>query len=143
MSADDLTDAQKEEYKKVFDSLAADGALPAKKLSVAIRTLGFAVTQAEMASYFATCDGVTGSLDENKFYVVMAMKLANAEDKQQIMAAFKGFDPDSDTMEKARFVNIMTKMGAKLNDEEMTELLKEVDDGGKINFQKLVDVVMG
>ena len=46
-------------------------------------------------------------------------------------------------MEKARFVQIMTKMGAKLNDEEIGELLKEVDDGGKIFFDKLVDVVMG
>ena len=90
---------------------------------------------------------------------------------------------DVDYMEKARFVQIMTKMGAKLNDEEIGELLKvgraraaeplarrslrqmclrsgriavhgrpllwcmrpsqEVDDNGKIHFQKLVDVVMG
>lgn len=86
---------------------------------------------------------ISGSLDLNQYYQVMAEKLKRADNPDDIIAAFKGFDPDKDFMEEKRFKLIMQKMGAKLNDEEVTELLKEVSKDGKVYFDKLKDVVLG
>ena len=166
--ADDLTDSQKKEYKVAFDKYADGDKLRAKKLSVvrfffiknsnlprtfskqkskndqAIRELGFSIKGDELQDYFKVVNvEISGSLDLNQYYQVMAEKLKRADNPDDIIAAFKGFDPDKDFMEEKRFKLIMQKMGAKLNDEEVTELLKEVSKDGKVYFDKLKDVVLG
>jgi Ca2+-binding EF-hand superfamily protein len=166
--ADDLTDSQKKEYKVAFDKYADGDKLRAKKLSVvriffliqgnfisyiklfrtsltqAIRELGFSIKGDELQDYFKVVNvEISGSLDLNQYYQVMAEKLKRADNPDDIIAAFKGFDPDKDFMEEKRFKLIMQKMGAKLNDEEISELLKEVSKDGKVYFDKLKDVVLG
>jgi len=94
-------------------------------------------------------------------------------DAQTIKESFLAFENGSSTMNKARFTNVMMKLGAKLNEEEMEvlffvnlrlwccdvvcgllnlavptaieqALLKEVDDGsGEINIDRVISVVMG
>lgn len=141
--ADDLTDAQKAEFKVAFDKYQTGDNLPGKKISVAIRELGFAVTGSEIQDYFKVAGiDVSGAVDINGFNTIMAAKLARADNPDDIIAAFKGFDPDSDSMSEARFKQIMTQMGAKLNEEEITELLKEVSEGGNVKFEKLKQVVL-
>ena len=110
----------------------------------AIRELGFSIKGDELQDYFKVVNvEISGSLDLNQYYQVMAEKLKRADNPDDIIAAFKGFDPDKDFMEEKRFKLIMQKMGAKLNDEEVTELLKEVSKDGKVYFDKLKDVVLG
>lgn len=72
----------------------------------------------------------------------MAMKYRRADNSEDIIAAFKGFDPDKDSMSAARFRKIMTEMGAKLNKEEIDELMKEVQVGDSVPFSKIKEVVL-
>lgn len=112
--------------------------------SQAIRDLGFSIKGDELQDYFKIAGvDIGGDMTLNQFYAVMAEKLKRADNPDDIIAAFKGFDPDADHMSEARFKLIMTKMGAKLNEEEIGELLKEVSVGGKVKFDKLKEVVLG
>lgn len=89
-------------------------------------------------------DGVQGSIAlDPDFYRIMADKVKDQDNPKDILEAFRGFEGDAEFMNTGRFKAIMTKMGAKLTDEELSELLKEVDDNGKVYFDKLIKVVMG
>jgi len=85
---------------------------------------------------------ISGKLNLTEFYTVMAAKLRRADNPDDIIAAFKGFDPDSDHMTEKRFRTIMTQMGAKLNEAEINELMKEVCKDGKVKFEKIKEVVL-
>eukprot|EP00591_Stephanopyxis_turris_P007786 CAMPEP_0195522020 /NCGR_PEP_ID=MMETSP0794_2-20130614/19890_1 /TAXON_ID=515487 /ORGANISM="Stephanopyxis turris, Strain CCMP 815" /LENGTH=143 /DNA_ID=CAMNT_0040651695 /DNA_START=51 /DNA_END=479 /DNA_ORIENTATION=- len=142
--AESFSEDQLEEFAKVFREYDSGNGMPATKISCALRDLGHSLKQAEVKNIIATVpDGLGGRISQGQFVDILAAKMNSPYDAQTIKESFLAFENGSSTMNKARFTNVMMKLGAKLNEEEMEALLKEVDDGsGEINIDRVISVVM-
>jgi calmodulin len=66
----------------------------------------------------------------------MARKMKSQDSKSEILEAFKVFDKDgSGKISASELRSIMTDLGEKLTDEEVSEMIREADkDGDGVGF---------
>ena len=67
------------------------------------------------------------------------------DQEQELLKAFKTLDyTNSGYLSRQDLVHFLTKVGDKLSDKEITEMLNEADpnNSGKIDYQKYIKVLM-
>jgi calmodulin len=72
---------------------------------------------------------------------MMARKLRDTDSEEEIRDAFRVFDKDGNGFISASELrNVMTKLGEKLTDEEVDEMIREADgDGdGHVNYEGMI-----
>ena len=87
----------------------------------------------------------SGTIDFPEFLTMMARKMKDTDNEEEILEAFKVFDKDGNGfISAAELRHIMTNLGEKLTDEEVDEMIREADiDGdGQINYEEFVKMMM-
>ena len=133
-SAKDLSDDQIVEFKEAFALFDRDGngTLDKKELRPVMCVLGQEPTQAEVDAWMTEFDvGKEGTLDVDEFIDMMAAKTSDSDKESSLREAFRVFDRDSDgSVTKDEFRAVMTRLGERLSDDEVDELIAQVDGDG-------------
>ncbi|CAI0430031.1 unnamed protein product, partial [Linum tenue] len=92
-----LTQQKKQEIKEAFDLFDTDGSgtIDAKELNVAMRALGFEMTEEQINQMIADVDkDGSGSIDFDEFVHMMTAKIGERDTKEELMRAFRILDND-------------------------------------------------
>ena len=146
---DQLTKEQITEFKEAFSVFDknGDGTITTKELGTVLRNLGQNPTESELQDMISEVDvDGNGSIDFLEFLSwVLARKTNDTDADGELVEAFKIFDRDGNGLiSAAELRHILTKLGEKLSDKEVDEMLKEADkDGdGHINYEEFVIMMM-
>ncbi|XP_061496310.1 calmodulin-like protein 3 [Rhineura floridana] len=145
--ADHLSEEQIAEYKEAFllFDKDGDGAITTKELGTVMRSLGQNPTEAELQEMIAKLDADgSGTVDFPEFLSLMARKIQNCDGEEEIRRAFRVFDKDGNGyVSAAELRHIMTKLGEKLTDEEVEDMIKEadVDGDGQVNYEEFLRIM--
>ena len=86
-----------------------------------------------------------GVIDFPEFLTMMARKLSDTDNEEEIVEAFKVFDKNGDGyLSHAEMRHVMGNLGEKLTDEEVEEMVAEadVDGDGSVNYEEFVKMMM-
>nr|XP_028602731.1 calmodulin-like protein 1 isoform X2 [Podarcis muralis] len=147
--AEHLSEEQIAEFKEaflIFDK-DGDGAITTKELGTVMRSLGQNPTEAELKEMIDKLDADgNGTVDFPEFLSLMARKIQNSDGEEEIRNAFRVFDKDGNGyVSAAELRHIMTKLGEKLTDEEVEDMIKEadVDGDGQVNYEEFLRIMSG
>lgn len=94
----------------------------------------------------ADIDG-SNHLEFNEFLSLMVRRVANDDDKgDELRQAFKVFDKNGDNfISRSELKSAMRKMGEKMSDREIDQLIKtaDLDKDGKVNYDEFVKIMIG
>ncbi|XP_023236518.1 calmodulin-like isoform X3 [Centruroides sculpturatus] len=142
--ANELTEEQIAEFREAFSLFDkdGDGHITTEELGTVMRSLGQTPTQAELHDMIKEVDtDGSGSIEFAEFLNLMAKKMKEADDENEIIEAFRVFDKDGDGyihIEELR--DAMMNLGEKLTAEETEEMIREADinNDGLINYAEFV-----
>ncbi|XP_012298760.2 calmodulin-like protein 3 [Aotus nancymaae] len=146
--ADQLTEEQITEFKEAFSLFDkdGDGCITTRELGTVMRSLGQNPTEAELQDMMSEIDqDSNGTVDFPEFLGMMARKMRDTDGEEQIREAFRVFDKDGNGFVSASELrHIMTRLGEKLSDEEVDEMIRAADtDGdGQVNYEEFVRMLV-
>ncbi len=146
---DQLTEEQISEFREAFAlyDKDGDGMILLKELGEVMKVLGQVPTEQELHDMMkkeVETDKVE-SLDFPEFLSLMAKKLRDVDNEEELLAAFRVFDKEkTGKISVAELRQEMTKLEDKLGNDEIDELIKEVDifGDGNINIEEMVKTIM-
>ncbi|KAL9653152.1 hypothetical protein ABK040_006368 [Willaertia magna] len=147
MSGENLTEDQIAEFKEAFSLFDkdGDGTITTSELGTVMRSLGQNPTEAELQDMINEVDvNGNGTIDFTEFLQMMAKKMKDVDNDEDIIEAFKVFDKDGNGFISAQeFKHVMTNLGEKLTEDEVNEMIREADiDGdGQINYSEFVKMI--
>lgn len=97
-----------------------------------MRNLGQSPTEESLRQMINEVDADgSGTIDFAEFLTLMARKMKTKDSEAEILEAFKVFDTDgSGKISPAELRKVMTKLGEKLSDQEVEEMISEADMDG-------------
>lgn len=89
--ADQLTDDQISEFKEAFHNFDkdSDGRISPKELGEVFKALGYAITEPETIELIKEIDEKGESIDFYEFLNIIAKKLKDVDNGEELLAAFK------------------------------------------------------
>uniref|UniRef100_A0A8D0G5Q7 Calglandulin n=1 Tax=Sphenodon punctatus TaxID=8508 RepID=A0A8D0G5Q7_SPHPU len=145
--ADQLTKEQIAEFKEAFLLFDKDGngSVSTEELGTVMRSLGQNPTEAELKDMIHEVDtDGSGTIDLPEFLSMMARTIRCSNSEEAIRKAFQVFDRDGNGfVSAAELRHVMTKLGEKLSEEEVNEMIKEadVDGDGQVNYEEFLRVM--
>ena len=142
-----LTREQISEFKEVFSMFDKDkdGTISAKDLLKVMRSLGQNPSEAELQNMINDIDvDGSGNIDFKEFLIMMAKKMKDNNEEDELIEAFKVFDKDGNGfISAAELRHVMTNLGAKLTDDDVDEIIRKVDTNGdgQVNYQEFVTMM--
>ena len=142
-----LTREQISEFKEVFSMFDKDkdGTISAKDLLKVMRSLGQNPSEAEVQNMINDIDvDGSGNIDFKEFLIMMAKKMKDNNEEDELIEAFKVFDKDGNGfISAAELRHVMTNLGAKLTDDDVDEIIRKVDTNGdgQVNYQEFVTMM--
>lgn len=142
-----LTDEQVAEYKEVFMLFDKDedGVLTYPELNVVMKSLGQRPSEKELLRMVREVseDRIYDTIEFNEFLQMMSKQMRNYS-QDSLRDAFRIFDKDDDgliSVEELR--NIMLRLGEKMTDKELDEMIAEAncDKDGHIDYEEFVLVL--
>ncbi|XP_020829378.1 calmodulin [Phascolarctos cinereus] len=146
--ADQFSEEQIAEFKEAFSLFDkdSDGCITTKELGTVMRSLGQNPTEAELKSMIGEIDtDGNGTIDFPEFLSMMARKMKDTDSEEEIREAFRVFDKDGNGfVSAAELRHVMTKLGEKLTDDEVDEMIREadVDGDGQVNYEEFVRMLI-
>lgn len=140
----DLSLEQKIDIKKAFDLFDTEctGFIEVKELRVAIRALGFEPTKDDIRNMMEEIDkDKSGRIAFNDFLILMRLKMAEKDTKQELMKAFSFFDDDhTGHISFNNLKRVAQELGEKLTDEELQEMIDEadLDNDGEVSREEFL-----
>eukprot|EP01115_Flamella_aegyptia_P013471 TRINITY_DN71_c0_g1_i1.p1 TRINITY_DN71_c0_g1~~TRINITY_DN71_c0_g1_i1.p1 ORF type:complete len:154 (+),score=38.62 TRINITY_DN71_c0_g1_i1:49-510(+) len=122
-----------------------DGKITTKELGIVMRSLGQKPTDAKLNEMIAAVDeDRNGTIEFEEFLKMMVKKMNTAETEDEVRAAFRVFDKNSDgfiTAAELRYV--LTNLGEKLRDDEVEELLSFADSNqdGVVDYNEFLTMM--
>ncbi|XP_036615805.1 calmodulin-A-like [Trichosurus vulpecula] len=146
--ADQFSEEQIAEFKEAFSLFDkdSDGCITTKELGTVMRSLGQNPTEAELKNMIGEIDtDGNGTIDFPEFLSMMARKMKDTDSEEEIREAFRVFDKDGNGfVSAAELRHVMTKLGEKLTDDEVDEMIREadVDGDGQVNYEEFVRMLI-
>ncbi|KAL2968942.1 hypothetical protein AAZX31_15G053500 [Glycine max] len=126
-----LTTQKKQEIKEAFELFDTDGSgtIDAKELNVAMRALGFEMTEEQINQMIADVDkDGSGAIDYDEFEYMMTAKIGERDTKEELMKAFHIIDHDKNGKISALDIKRIAKeLGQNFTDREIQEMVEEAD----------------
>ncbi|WJX82362.1 putative calcium-binding protein cml13 [Trifolium repens] len=126
-----LTPQKKQEIKEAFELFDTDGSgtIDAKELNVAMRALGFEMTEEQIEQMIADVDrDGSGAIDYDEFEHMMTAKIGERDTKEELMKAFHIIDQDKNgKISAADIKRIAKELGQNFTDKEIQEMVDEAD----------------
>lgn len=111
-----------------------------------MRSLGQNPTETHLQEMVAEVDqDGSGTIDFSEFLALMARKMKDVDTEQEVKEAFAVFDKNNDGKISADELRVvMSKLGEKLSEEEIDEMIREADlDGdGFIDYEEFVKLLL-
>ncbi|KAF6139031.1 hypothetical protein GIB67_010757 [Kingdonia uniflora] len=139
-----LTHQKKQEIREAFELFDTDGSgtIDAKELNVAMRALGFEMTEEQINQMIADVDkDGSGAIDYDEFEYMMTAKIGERDTKEELMKAFKIIDQDRNGKISASDIKRIAKdLNEKFNDQEIEEMIDEADrdHDGEVNSDEFI-----
>ncbi|KAG4087645.1 calmodulin mutant SYNCAM35 [Neocallimastix lanati (nom. inval.)] len=141
--ADQLSEEQIAQFKEAFSLFDKEGSntIETSELGTVLRALGLNLSQAEVNKYVKEVDTGNGKVGFPEFLTLCARTMKtqpSSNDSEAINKAFQVFDSkNSGSISAKEFRHILTHIGEKLTDEEITQVLKDagIADDGKITLE--------
>ena len=147
-TAKDLTDDQIEEYKEAFSLFTKNGSgtVSAKDTGTLMRSVGYLITDSELMDMLIKLHiDINGTIDLNNFLSLMSQVASESDNEEELRAAFRAFDVGGKGfIPAAALRHIMTKLGDKLPEDEVDEMMREanIDSDGQIDYEEFVTMMM-
>eukprot|EP00262_Sarcandra_glabra_P007138 TRINITY_DN19741_c0_g1_i1.p1 TRINITY_DN19741_c0_g1~~TRINITY_DN19741_c0_g1_i1.p1 ORF type:complete len:172 (+),score=45.64 TRINITY_DN19741_c0_g1_i1:186-701(+) len=126
-----LTQQKKQEIKEAFELFDTDGSgtIDAKELNVAMRALGFEMTEEQINQMIADVDkDGSGAIDFDEFVHMMTAKIGERDTKEELMKAFRIIDHDNNGKISAVDIERIAKeLGENFTLGEIREMIEEAD----------------
>ncbi|KAK9048804.1 hypothetical protein SSX86_032229 [Deinandra increscens subsp. villosa] len=126
-----LTQQKRQEIKEAFELFDTDGSgtIDAKELNVAMRALGFEMTEEQINQMIADVDkDGSGAIDFDEFVYMMTAKIGERDSKQELTKAFQIIDQDKNgKISVSDIKNIAKELGEHFTDAEINEMVEEAD----------------
>ena len=107
-----------------------------------MRALGHNPTESEIHDLIQQDDD---TISFNRFKQIMANKMKDDDNEEELREAFRAFDKDGQGFISAvELKHVMTQLGEKLKEEEVNELFSEagIEMEGEINYEDFVTMIM-
>lgn len=112
-----------------------------------MRSVGQNPTDVELQDMINEVDADgNGTIEFSEFLTLMAKKMHDQDSEVELKAAFKVFDTDGNgTISRQELKQVMAKLGEKLSDADVDEMMKEADGNGdgQINYEGRCCVFFG
>ncbi|PUZ72935.1 hypothetical protein GQ55_2G435100, partial [Panicum hallii var. hallii] len=137
-----LTQQKRQEIKEAFDLFDTDnsGTIDAKELNVAMRALGFEMTEEQINQMIADVDkDGSGAIDYEEFEHMMTAKIGERDSKEELTKAFRIIDQDRNgKISNIDIQRIAKELGVNLTLEEIQDMVQEADRNGdgEIDFDE-------
>lgn len=148
--ADQLSEEQVAKYKEAFDLVDedADGVIYSKTLGTLLRALGYNPTEADLKEMISGMESDNNStINFTEFLAIVGRGIKDSTGtEEELMEPFRAFDKNGNgkvTVDQLKFV--MTSMGEKLGEDEISELVKEaeaVTEDGMVNYEEFVKMIV-
>ncbi|XP_020672784.1 caltractin [Dendrobium catenatum] len=138
---------KRQEIKAAFELFDTDGSgtIDAKELNIAMRALGFEISDEQIDEMITEVDkDGSGTIEFDEFLCMMTEKIEEREIQQDLQKAFQIIDYDSDGKISAADIMIISKeLGESFTYEEIMEMIEEADhDGdGDVNEQDFMTMM--
>ncbi len=142
-----LSEDQKNEYKDTFSLFdkKGDGKIETSQLGAVIRALGQNPTQADIKR-FAQGFSKDHRINFEEFLPILAstQKIKEQGGVDDYIEGLRVFDKDGNgTISAAELRHVLTSLGEKMSDEEVTNLLQGMEDlQGQVNYEEFVKMVL-
>ncbi|KAL0535959.1 hypothetical protein IC582_024889 [Cucumis melo] len=126
-----LTPQKKQEIKEAFELFDTDGSgtIDAKELNVAMRALGFEMTEEQIRQMIADVDkDGSGAIDYDEFEYMMTAKIGERDTKEELTKAFDIIDYDKNGKISGNDIKRIAKeLGEVFTDKDIQEMIDEAD----------------
>ncbi|GMI94089.1 centrin2, CALMODULIN20, CENTRIN 1 [Hibiscus trionum] len=126
-----LSQQKRQEIKEAFELFDTDGSgtIDAKELNVAMRALGFEMTEEQINQMIADVDkDGSGAIDFDEFVHMMTAKIGERDTKEELMKAFRIIDLDNNGKISAEDVKRIAKeLGEHFSDKDIQDMIEEAD----------------
>lgn len=145
---DEIKDDEMAEFQECFELFDrdGDGALTAKEVEVAVRALGQNPNEFEMKEMLEGADPEeTGRFEFMQFLEIVAQKLKDTDNEEELREAFRVFDQEGNgRLSAAELRHCLTTLGDKMTEAEADELIREadIDNDGEIVYEEFINILM-
>ncbi|PON39800.1 Parvalbumin, partial [Parasponia andersonii] len=139
-----LTQQKKQEIKEAFELFDTDGSgtIDAKELNVAMRALGFEMTEEQINQMIADVDkDGSGAIDFDEFVHMMTAKIGERDTKEELMKAFHIIDQDNNGKISVSDIKRIAKdLGENFSEEEILDMIEEADrdHDGEVSVEEFI-----
>ncbi|KAF5736141.1 calcium-binding protein CML20 [Tripterygium wilfordii] len=139
-----LSQQKRQEIREAFELFDTDGSgtIDAKELNVAMRALGFEMTEEQINQMIADVDkDGSGSIDFDEFVHMMTAKIGERDTKEELMKAFHIIDLDNNGKISIQDIKRVAKeLGEDFTDREIHEMVEEADrdHDGEVNVDEFI-----
>ncbi|KAF3438952.1 hypothetical protein FNV43_RR17227 [Rhamnella rubrinervis] len=139
-----LTQQKKQEIKEAFELFDTDGSgtIDAKELNVAMRALGFEMTEEQINQMIADVDkDGSGAIDFEEFVHMMTAKIGERDTKEELMKAFQIIDQDNNGKISVSDIRAIAKdLGENFSEADIQDMVEEADrdKDGEISFDEFI-----
>ncbi|KAL6961490.1 putative calcium-binding protein cml13, partial [Sarracenia purpurea var. burkii] len=139
-----LPPQKRQEIKEAFELFDTDGSgtIDAKELNVAMRALGFEMTDEQINQMIADVDkDGSGAIDFDEFVHMMTAKIGERDSKEELMKAFHILDQDKNGKISATDIKQIAKeLGENFTDREIQEMIEHADNDrdGEVNVDEFI-----
>lgn len=145
-----LTSEQLAECKEAFSLFDTDGDnfISTRDVGTVMRSVGCSPTEAEVGDIVSRVDkSGSGQVSYNDFEKLLGEFLAKdqGDPEEELLEAFKVFDKDGNgRISAVELRHVVTSLGEKLSEPEVTELLHEadIDSDGMLDYRAFTRVLL-
>ncbi|GMH11393.1 hypothetical protein Nepgr_013234 [Nepenthes gracilis] len=142
-----LTQRKRQEIKEIFDLFDTDrsGSIDAKELNVAMRSLGFEMTEEQINRMIADADrDGSGAIDFDEFCYMLTAKIGERDTKEELVKAFRIIDQDNNGKISAADIQLIAKeLDENFTNQEIQEMIEEADRDrdGEVNVEEFITMM--